>query len=197
MVRTTWRCGTGARTSFWSHSAHRSWRFFSQDGIWRSPPTERVRQGRGRGGPAQEGLGSHSYRRCQTAVGIPWHALLRPRWLGRHAFGTAIPETGQRPQQAARRATVSPRTARETTAASRTRTRLEDNDGACACRDRVFAPDRTVDALESDGLGRSECNAYGHAGGRTRAHHHSGTNTYDEAGGYTFPRHRSRRGVQS
>jgi hypothetical protein len=32
MVRTTWRCGTGARTSFWSHSAHRSWRFFSQDG---------------------------------------------------------------------------------------------------------------------------------------------------------------------
>lgn len=32
MVRTTWRCGTAASTSFWSHSAHRSWRFFSHDG---------------------------------------------------------------------------------------------------------------------------------------------------------------------
>ena len=32
MVRTTWRCGTGASTSFCSHSAHRSWRFFSHDG---------------------------------------------------------------------------------------------------------------------------------------------------------------------
>ena len=32
MVRTTWRCGTGASTSFCSHSAHSSWCFFSHDG---------------------------------------------------------------------------------------------------------------------------------------------------------------------
>ncbi len=32
MVSTTWRWGTGASTFSCSHSAHRSWRFFSHDG---------------------------------------------------------------------------------------------------------------------------------------------------------------------
>jgi hypothetical protein len=32
MVKTTWRCGTGASTFSWSHSAQRICRFFSHEG---------------------------------------------------------------------------------------------------------------------------------------------------------------------
>ena len=45
MVKTTWRCGTGASTSLCSHSAQRSCFFFSHDGQ-KLRPRQEMRNGR-------------------------------------------------------------------------------------------------------------------------------------------------------